>query len=305
MTASGTYEPVPAILTHVTAEELDPTLEPLSFRARRQCVGAPGVRERAAPRASSARTTSPQCGRSVAHPRAEQQELRGTELRGRRVLNGSGVAAPPQGRPALRSGLGADGDARARDRRRAPGGCARHGRAAGRHLPFADWVTIVASDEKPITTLLHRLAHHAAVITTKRMTQACHRSRPNWKARAIRPGASNARPDSLRDPPLLEPGLMATGMGRVATAQEASAGDLLLEDGDVLGAGVASDGGGDLGLGGQRPRGSRCRANGWGSRWPATRSRRIRRPGRFLTCRALTRITWNPLASRLSKTGIP
>lgn len=64
MTASGTYEPVPAILTHVTAEELDPTLEPLSFRARRQCVGAPGVRERAAPRASSANhqsTVWPEC----------------------------------------------------------------------------------------------------------------------------------------------------------------------------------------------------------------------------------------------------
>lgn len=35
------------------------------------------------------------------------------------------------------------------------------------NLPFAEWVTIFAGDEKLTTALLDRLAHHAAVITTK------------------------------------------------------------------------------------------------------------------------------------------
>jgi DNA replication protein DnaC len=35
------------------------------------------------------------------------------------------------------------------------------------NLPFADWVTIFAGDEKLTTALLDRLAHHATVITTR------------------------------------------------------------------------------------------------------------------------------------------
>lgn len=35
------------------------------------------------------------------------------------------------------------------------------------NLAFADWVTVFAGDEKLTTALLDRLAHHAAVITTK------------------------------------------------------------------------------------------------------------------------------------------
>ncbi len=35
------------------------------------------------------------------------------------------------------------------------------------NLPFAEWVTIFAGDEKITTALLDRLAHHATVITTK------------------------------------------------------------------------------------------------------------------------------------------
>ena len=35
------------------------------------------------------------------------------------------------------------------------------------NLPFAEWVTIFAGDEKLTTALLDRLAHHATVITTK------------------------------------------------------------------------------------------------------------------------------------------
>ena len=35
------------------------------------------------------------------------------------------------------------------------------------NLPFADWVTVFAGDEKLTTALLDRLAHHAVVITTK------------------------------------------------------------------------------------------------------------------------------------------
>jgi len=40
------------------------------------------------------------------------------------------------------------------------------------NLPFADWVTVFAGDEKPTTALLDRLAHHAVVITTKGLTPA-------------------------------------------------------------------------------------------------------------------------------------
>jgi DNA replication protein DnaC len=35
------------------------------------------------------------------------------------------------------------------------------------NLPFAEWVTVFAGDEKLTTALLDRLAHHATVITTK------------------------------------------------------------------------------------------------------------------------------------------
>jgi DNA replication protein DnaC len=35
------------------------------------------------------------------------------------------------------------------------------------NLTFAEWVTVFAGDEKLTTALLDRLAHHAAVITTK------------------------------------------------------------------------------------------------------------------------------------------
>ena len=35
------------------------------------------------------------------------------------------------------------------------------------NLAFAEWVTVFAGDEKLTTALLDRLAHHAAVLTTK------------------------------------------------------------------------------------------------------------------------------------------
>ena len=35
------------------------------------------------------------------------------------------------------------------------------------NLPFAEWVTVFAGDERLTTALLDRLAHHATVITTK------------------------------------------------------------------------------------------------------------------------------------------
>jgi hypothetical protein len=55
------------------------------------------------------------------------------------------------------------------------------------NLPFAEWVTIFAGDEKLTTALLDRLAHHATVITTKgksyRMRQR-QRSTPSQGQRA-------------------------------------------------------------------------------------------------------------------------
>jgi DNA replication protein DnaC len=35
------------------------------------------------------------------------------------------------------------------------------------NLAFTEWVTVFAGDEKLTTALLDRLAHHAAVVTTK------------------------------------------------------------------------------------------------------------------------------------------
>jgi len=53
------------------------------------------------------------------------------------------------------------------------------------NLPFAEWVTVFAGDEKLTTALLDRLAHHATVITTKgksyRMRQ---REKPGQSLRA-------------------------------------------------------------------------------------------------------------------------
>src|SRR5205809_1093311 len=55
------------------------------------------------------------------------------------------------------------------------------------NLPFAEWVTIFAGDEKLTTALLDRLAHHATVITTKgksyRMRQR-QKSMPDQQQRA-------------------------------------------------------------------------------------------------------------------------
>jgi DNA replication protein DnaC len=46
------------------------------------------------------------------------------------------------------------------------------------NLAFAEWVTVFAGDEKLTTALLDRLAHHAAVITTKGKSYRMRKRRP-------------------------------------------------------------------------------------------------------------------------------
>jgi DNA replication protein DnaC len=51
------------------------------------------------------------------------------------------------------------------------------------NLPFADWVTVFAGDEKLTTALLDRLAHHAVVITTKGKSYRMRKRRAGESAR--------------------------------------------------------------------------------------------------------------------------
>jgi DNA replication protein DnaC len=73
------------------------------------------------------------------------------------------------------------------------------------NLPFADWVTIFAGDEKLTTALLDRLAHHATVVTTKgksyRMRQR-QRSTPHGRqADEVNSSLSKPEGDTPSDSP--------------------------------------------------------------------------------------------------------
>jgi DNA replication protein DnaC len=74
------------------------------------------------------------------------------------------------------------------------------------NLPFADWVTIFAGDEKLTTALLDRLAHHATVITTKgksyRMRQRQRTMPPQgYRTAELDPSLSTTEGDTPSDSP--------------------------------------------------------------------------------------------------------